>query len=297
MKRAWRALGAGVGVCVVVVASLVLAGYSNAAARRGRTVPVPGRDVDVPSDPEAKARGAYLYASRGCADCHGLDGAGRTYVEADGLHLAGPDITPTGAPAAYTPRDWDRALRHGVKPDGRPLFMMPSEDYARLTDEDLGALVAHVRSLEPGEGRRAVLEVPPVVTLMYGFGVLEDAAAKIDHDAPPPAPVARAVTAEHGAYVAQMCRGCHGGEFAGGPIPGAPPDWPPAANLTPGRGSVMARYPTADAFVAMLRSGQRPDGGPIAVMPFATLRELDDTDARAVYAFLAGLPPRDSGDR
>jgi hypothetical protein len=32
-------------------------------------------------------------------------------------------------------------------------------------------------------------------------------------------------------------------------------------------------------------------------MPFATLRELDDTDARAVYAFLAGLPPRDSGDR
>lgn len=287
----------GVGLCVVTAASLVVAGYSSAAARRGRTIPVPGRDFAIPTDDAAKARGAYLYASRGCADCHGLDGAGRTYVEADGLHLAGPDITPNGAPSAYTARDWDRAVRHGVKPDGRPLFMMPSEDYARLTDDDLGALVAHVRSFEPGEGRRAVLELPPVVTLLYGFGAIEDAAAKIDHAVPPPTPIAPAVSPEHGAYVAQMCRGCHGPEFAGGPIPGGPPDWPPAANLTPGRGSVMARYPTADAFVAMLRSGQRPDGGAIAVMPFASLRELDDTDARAVYAFLARLPPRDTGDR
>jgi mono/diheme cytochrome c family protein len=297
MRRVWKIVSVGVGLCVFVAASTVLAGYANATSRRARTVPVPGRDVAVPDDPETKARGAYLYASRGCADCHGLDGAGRTYVEADGIRLAGPDITPAGTTAAYQPKDWDRALRHGIKPDGRPLFMMPSEDYARLTDDDLGALVAHVRSLTRGAGRPAVLEVPPIVTLLYGFGVIEDAAAKIDHEASPSVPVERAVTVEHGAYVAQMCRGCHGSELVGGPIPGAPPDWPPAANLTPGEGSGMVRYRDAEAFVTMLRSGKRPDGTPIAVMPFAALRELDDTDARAIYAFLASLPPRDPGAR
>ena len=57
-----------------------------------------------------------------------------------------PNISPGpgSVVAKYTPADWERSLRHGVKPDGRPLMIMPSEDYNRLTDADLGALVAYV---------------------------------------------------------------------------------------------------------------------------------------------------------
>ena len=98
-------------------------------------------------------------------------------------------------------------------------------------------------------------------------------------------PVAAAVNAQHGAYVANMCIGCHGPGLSGGTIPGGPPDWPAAANLTPGAGS------------AMLRSGKRPDGSGIKVMPFQSLRELNDTDAHALYTFLKTVPPRNAGQR
>lgn len=54
----------------------------------------------------------------------------------------------------------------------------------------------------------------------------------------------------------------------------------------------MAKYPDAQAFAAMLRSGRRPDGSAVsAVMPFQALKELNDTDAQALYLYLTGLPP------
>jgi hypothetical protein len=122
--------------------------------------------------------------------------------------------------------------------------------------------------------------------------VIRDAAEKIDHRLPAPAVVAADGSPAHGAYVAGMCVGCHGAQLTGGKIPGAPPDWPAAADLTPGEGSVMARYPNAEAFIAMLRSGRRPDGSAVSkVMPFESLRELDDADARALYDHLRRLTP------
>ena len=115
------------------------------------------------------------------------------------------------------------------------------------------------------------------------------------HSLPPAQPVAEAVNAQHGAYVANMCIGCHGEHLSGGKIPGGPPDWPAAANLTPGEGSAMVRYKDADQFTAMMRSGKRPDGTAIQVMPFESLSKMDDVDLPALYAFLKTLPPRAAG--
>jgi hypothetical protein len=48
----------------------------------------------------------------------------------------------------------------------------------------------------------------------------------------------------------------------------------------------------------MLRTGKRPDGHAVsAVMPFETLRNLNDTDVGALYAFLKTLPARPAGGR
>jgi mono/diheme cytochrome c family protein len=135
------------------------------------------------------------------------------------------------------------------------------------------------------------------VKVLYGLGAIQDAAQKIDHTLPPAQPVAEGVTPAHGAYVANMCIGCHGAGLSGGKIPGAPPDWAAAANLTPGEGSVMPRYKDDAQFVAMLRSGKRPDGTPITVMPFESLRALNDVDAKALYAYLQTVPPRPFGQR
>lgn len=292
-------VGGGVTL-VVLVAVAAVVGTGLAEKKAQRLVKVDVRPVAIPADAQSLERGKYLFSSRGCVDCHGASGGGREFVnDGRGLRLAGPNITPGEGKvvARYTPEDWVRALRHGIKPDGRPLFVMPSEDYNRFTDADLGALVAYVRSLPPQPGGAAVLELSLPVKLMYGFGGIQDAAEKIDHSLPPATAVAEGVTVAHGAYVANMCISCHGSGLSGGKIPGTPPEWAPAANLTPGEGSAMALYKDAGAFVAMLRNGKRPDGTPITVMPFESLREINDVDAQALYVYLKTVPAKPFGQR
>jgi cytochrome c553 len=103
--------------------------------------------------------------------------------------------------------------------------------------------------------------------------------------------VAEGINRAHGAYVAQGCVGCHGAQLAGGKIPGAPPAWPAAAKLSPGPGNALDRYPTAEQFMAMLKTGKRPDGSSVSeVMPFSSFKEWSDVDIRALYLHLRALP-------
>jgi len=276
-----------------LAAAVVALATQLAAQKRNRHVDVAVAPVAFAVDAQAIERGRYLYASRGCTDCHGASGGGRVFVDdGKGLKLAGPHISAGAGSvtAAYRDEDWVRAVRHGVKPDGRPMMVMPSEDYNRLTDADLGALVAYVKQMPATTGGAAVLELPLPMRVLYGLGAIKDAAARIDHRVPPQQPVAEGLTVEHGKYVANMCLGCHGPQLAGGKIPSGPPDWPAAARLAPGEGSVMAtRYASADAFVKVLKTGVRPDGSRIAVMPFEALSQLSDTDARALHLYLKSL--------
>ncbi|MFZ2307980.1 MAG: c-type cytochrome [Rhodoferax sp.] len=296
---AWfKRIGLGLGLLLVLGVALLLFASMLGERKRQRSVDVTVPGVAWATDAQGIERGHYLYRSRGCADCHGQDGGGREFInDGKGMRVRGPNITQGSPVARYTAQDWERIIRHGVRADGRAALIMPSEDYNRLTNADLAALVGYVRTLEPRSGGEVVMELPLPVKVLYGLGVIRDASEKIDHSLAPAQPVAAAVNAQHGAYVANMCIGCHGPGLSGGTIPGGPPDWPPAANLTPGQGSAMVRYPDANTFVTMLHSGKRPDGSTIAVMPFESLRELNDTDAQALYAFLQTVPPRSAGQR
>jgi len=282
----------------VLAAGALFTGDWLAQRKMARHVAVDVQAVAFRDDAASLARGRYLFASRGCVDCHGAQGNGHMFLDdGKGLRVKGPSISPGAGSvvAGYQPVDWVRAIRHGVDPRGRALMVMPSEDYNRLTDDDLAALVAYIRHLPPAEGTAAIVDLPLPVKALYGFGAMHDAAAKIDHSLPPAKPVPDGVTLAHGAYVANMCLGCHGAQLAGGKIPGGPPDWPAAANLTPGEGTVMARYADEAAFTQMFRSGKRPDGSAVQVMPFGSLAQMNDTDVRALYLYLRSLPPRKKG--
>ena len=298
MGKWWKRGALALGIVGVVAAGAVAAGLQMADRRMARQVSVTVQPVALRSDAAAVERGRYLYASRGCVDCHGANGGGRVFVDnGSDLHIKGPNITAGagGVVAGYQPPDWVRTIRHGIAPGGRPLMIMPSEDYNRLTDADLASLVAYVRSLPPVAGTGAEVRLPLPARVLYGFGAIQDAAAKIDHGLPPAAPVSEGVNLQHGAYVANMCLGCHGPQLTGGRIPGGPPDWPAAANLTPVASSGMARYAEAYAFMKMLRTGQRPDGSKIQVMPFESLGALSETDMRALHLYLRSLPARPQG--
>jgi mono/diheme cytochrome c family protein len=299
MKKLLKWMGGVVALLVVVGIGLVLAANLLFERKRERVINLDIKTIPVVADAAALERGKYLFMSRGCGDCHAANGTGRAFINepGGGFYVRSPNITPAGVVTKYTEQDWVRAIRHGVNPQGRPLFIMPSEDYNRFTDQDVAALIAYARSLPAVRGGSAELRVPLLVKALYAVGVVKDSAEKIDHSLPPATPVPEGVTPEHGKYVANLCIGCHGEGLSGGKIPGGPPDWPAASNLTPGEGTVMLIYDSADKMKAMFRSGKRPGGSAVAVMPFATLREINDTDVAALYAYLKQLPPRPGGGR
>ncbi len=301
MNRWWRRAGIAVPVLVAMAGAALIVGAQLGERKMQRRIELTLDAVPYRSDAASVERGRYLYVSRNCAECHGADGAGKDVInDGKGLLIHAPNISPApgSVVAGYSALDWTRTIRHGVKPDGRPAIVMPSEDYARLTDVDVAAIVAYARQLPPVAGAAATISFPMPVKALYALGLVKDAAERIDHALPPERPVPEGVTAAHGAYVANTCIGCHGEHLSGGAIPGAPPDWPVAANLTPGAGSALARYADAEAFIAMLRSGRRPDGSAISrVMPFAGLEAMNETDARALFLHLQGLPPRPAGQR
>ncbi|MDB5962874.1 MAG: cytochrome [Massilia sp.] len=297
MKKWARRISYVLITMVCVGLGLALAGKLLGERKLARQVAVPARQLEVAADPARVGHGRYLFNTRGCADCHGANGAGQTVLRDGAMLVVSPNISPgeNSVTRHYRAADWVRTVRHGVKPDGTPVMIMPSEDYNRLSDADMAALLAYLTQLPPAPGVHAVIKLPVRVKALYALGAIKDAAEKIDHAAPPPAPVEAGISAAHGAYLANTCMGCHGPQLAGGTIPGAPSAWPPTANLTPGKGSVMPRYPSPELFMATLRSGKRPDGSAISeVMPFGSLKQMTDTDLRALYAYLKTLPPHDS---
>ncbi|MEO8081283.1 MAG: c-type cytochrome [Caldimonas sp.] len=290
MKTWLKRTLSGGAVLIAGAAAAFLVAAELGERKLERRIDVAVAPVAYRSDQAAIARGDYLFRSRGCGDCHGSTGQGQVVIDdGNGMLIRSPNITggAGGVVAGYGPVDWVRTIRHGIKPDGRPILIMPSEEYNRLTDADLAAVVAYVRQLPPMAGSAAEIRLPMPVKALYAAGLVRDAAEKIDHALPPSQPVVEAVSVSHGAYVATGCTGCHGARLEGGKIAGAPPSWPAAARLAPGEGSVLPRYRDARAFATMLKTGKRPDGTAVSVvMPFVSLREMNELDVEALYLYL-----------
>ena len=80
MKR-WIKWTAGtVGVLVLLAGGAVVVGKQLADRKLNRKVDVKVQAVPYATDAQALERGRYLFQSRGCVDCHGANGAGRTFV-------------------------------------------------------------------------------------------------------------------------------------------------------------------------------------------------------------------------
>jgi mono/diheme cytochrome c family protein len=301
MKKPLKIVVVSLAGLVVVVAAAASVVSPLAERKLHRTVQLPRLQVTFAAADGQLERGEYLFKTRGCMECHGADGGGHVVIDdqASGFFARAPNITSGGASPArgYTDADWVRTLRHGVKPSGEPLLIMPSEDYAHMTDADVGAIVAYVRSLPPASSGGGEFRIPFPLKAAYLVGAIKDAAEKIDHTAAPPATVADDPVAR-GQYIAQGCTGCHGPHFSGGKIPGTPPAWPAAANLTSAPDSAMAHYTSAEQFKSMLRTGKRPDGSAVSeVMPFKSLVYMNDGELDALFAYLKTVEPRPFGQR
>lgn len=289
---------------LALLALLVLvagAGWAYAGWTLTRPVDVPAGALtqSLPVDSAAVARGEHLArAIVKCADCHGADLGGQYFIDQAPLaRLYAPNLTPGrgSAVADYDDADWDRAVRHAVAPDRRPLLYMVASDFQYLSDADLAAVVGWLRQAPPVDRERQPSTVGPVGRALHLAGKIPLRQADLVPHEPTarPAPPVGA-TVEYGHYIAKVggCIGCHGARLAGGPVPGAPPEWPMAANLTP---TGLAAYDSA-AFVVAMRDGRRPAGTEIRFpMPIAATRLMTDDETVAVWRYLRSLPPAEFG--
>lgn len=288
LKRIGIALAGLVGLLAVAVLGLTL----SANARLNRTYRIEPGPVVVPSSTAAITEGARL-ASFYCSDCHGADMAGADFFAQAALAVVdAPNLTPGqgGVGATYSDADWVRAIRHGVDPQGRALFVMPSNDFYHLSDEDLGEIVAYLKSLPPVDRASSDFSISVPGRLLLSLGAFGNVlpAETIDHDAPRPQAPQPGVSAAYGEYLVSSfgCRTCHGTELSGGRSP--EPGSPLAPNLTPGGG--LASW-TEATFLATIRSRQSQ------WMPYESLARMNDDELLAIWSFLSSLPALETTTR
>ncbi|WP_018631431.1 cytochrome c [Neomegalonema perideroedes] len=252
-------------------------------------------------------RGAYLYAAGGCASCHATPGR-EDGAPAGGHELASPfgsflvpNITPdreTGI-GGWSGEDFIRAMTLGIDPKGRHLYpAFPYASYARMTNEDLLDLKAHLDSLEP------VARANQPHQLGFPFSVRPGLALwKLAFFDPTPdsrLPVAASAAARRGAYLAEgpgHCAECHSDRNFAGAI--RPETWMagtpagPDGRRVPGiRGADLGGWEPEDLVFA-LEYGMTPDGDELARGMDLVVREntskLTPEDREAIAAYLMSL--------
>lgn len=281
---------------VVVAATAIGLIYWRSGALMAQHIEISEPALDIPSGAEALARGEHIAVTRGCTDCHGPDLGGRVLVDAFPIgRLAAPNLTrgKGGVGARLDAASIERAVRHGVGDGGRLLLYMPTTDFSALTDADTADLIAYVSAVAPVDRD---IPAPLAGPLMRALFVFDKAplvyALRVDQHAKHAGAMVASATVDYGRYLANSCTGCHGLHFSGGRVPGTPPSFPPARNITPDPANGIGKWSKAD-FYAAVRTGKRPDGSTLnPFMPYKSFATLSDMELDALWAYLQTVPAR-----
>jgi mono/diheme cytochrome c family protein len=163
------------------------------------------------------AHGERISWTLGCRGCHRPTLQGGEFYERYASNLS-RDL------ANYSDAEIERVLRTGVPHDGRELWGMPSEIFQHLSDPDMTALIANLRSVKPG-GKPTQPPKPwePDAKEMIAKGELKTARDTVRQDQAL-APVDLGPDYALGRYITRVtCAECHGPELKGAPS-GKPPN-------------------------------------------------------------------------
>ena len=291
----WLGIGLLVLVGIIVVAGLTL--HFVGKSRLNNAPEVATKPVVVLTDAAAIARGEHLVTSvTFCSSCHGENLGGEVFFDGElGSYVFASNLTTGagGVGSAFTDADWERAIRHGIGADGRVLVIMPSQFYQHYSDEDLGAVVAYLKSVPPVDndlGTRRIGFPGSVLGGTVGFNEFTHING-IDHANVGMNAPEEGVTAEYGQYMTKVaaCGECHAANLAGITLAEGEDGPPEGPNLTPG--GELADWTEQD-FITALRTGETPSGEQLDAeqMPWPTLSQMTDTELQAIWAYLSGLP-------
>lgn len=301
MSRWLRRLAYVLGTLVLLI--VILGAFVNmkSAGVLTKKYNPPNEPITVVTDSVALARGKHLVTVIAkCVECHQQDLGGSAFVDDPVFaRIVAPNLTrgKGGIGDIVTDAQLAVGIRHGIKHDSTTAVLMPSEEYQVFSDEDVAAVIAYVRSMPPVDRELPKTELHPVGKTLTAFGQLPIYMAElIPIDRKHEATVARDTSLAYGEYLTHAggCTGCHGATLSGGKIPGGPPEWPPAANITP---TGIKRY-SDEQLTTLLRTGKRPDGTSVNdIMPWKYIAKMTDDEVAATIKYLRTVPPKEYGNR
>jgi len=285
-------LGSLIGLLLVVALVLFLIG----SAQMNKVYDFPPSNLTIPTDSDSIAYGKHI-ADTLCEGCHGNDLSGLEDFFDGGplgtIQSANLTSGEGGVGQYFTDEDYVRAIRHGVGPDGKFIFMPGVYSTSYMSDEDLAAVIAYVKTLPPVDHVTNGHNFKPLAKIMFGIGgILPPLPVEVvSHDVHVTAPP-RGVTVEYGSYIMDThdCRVCHGQTLNGNKFPD-PTKNIITPNLTPG-GDLQTW--TEEDFINTIRTGVTPHGHQLTDdMPWKDFRNMTDDELKAIWTYLQSIPPMD----
>lgn len=324
MKRLKKVLLAVLGVVLLVP----VVGVTALKLKKPAVSPLWTERIEA--TPERLARGRYLAQHvTVCIDCHSqrdwsrfagpvmegsVGGGGERFGHDVGFpgEVESANITPDRAHGvgAWSDGELVRAIREGVRPDGRVLApLMPYKGYRYLSDEDVRSIVVFLRTLAPSTRARTIATTLDMPLSLLAVTIPQPAGAN-GHVAEPN----RADPVRYGAYLVQVagCAECHTPSERGEPVAGMylaggfafqfPRHTVRSANLTPHATGLGAM--TEAQFIGRFRAAALADGATTVpanprarevaenntVMPWTMYAGMTDDDLRAIYQYLRTVP-------
>jgi len=214
----------------------------------------------------------------GCFSCHGAGLRGnKMFDEPNVGTIWAPDLTLVAAHASD--EQLARAIRQGIGTDGRSLFIMPSEIFQHLSDQEVAALIAMVRAQPRGGSETPGNSYGPIGRLGVVMGKFKTAPALVaDYSTTEPGRVGQQF--EPGRRLAVLyCSSCHNADLSG-------------KEVKPGESSpdlTIAGAYDVPAFKTLLRTGKPASGKNLPLMgPTARsdLSHMTDEEIEQLHAYL-----------
>lgn len=294
MKRIFKWIGIVLGSLIVLIVVVGIVMYFLGNARLNKVYDFEPTGLTLPTDEASLEFGKHRVESL-CIGCHGPDlGGVDEWFSAPPLGRIDSANLTSGEGGfgreAKSDEDWVRAIRHGIDPEGKPLFMPAVVSTAHLSDEDLGAIIAYIKTVPPVDHTTGGASFTPLAKIMLTAGMfgklpVEEVSHEIHVSAPEPG-----VNVEYGEYMVNTndCRVCHGPELNGGPFPD-PTITKISPNLTPG--GELAFW-SEEEFINTIRTGVTPGGRELdpALMPWQDYGKFYDDELKAIFLYLQSIP-------
>jgi len=294
MKNVLKWIGIVLGTLIGIILIVGVTMFALGNARMNKTYDFPPSNIELPTDQASLEFGKHRVETL-CAGCHGADLSGiEKWFNAGPLGTIDSANLTSGEGGfgreAQSTEDYVRAIRHGIDPEGKPLFMPAVTSTSHLSDEDLGAIIAYLKTIPPVDHKTSGKHFKPLALILYTAGVIAPMPVEVvSHKTHVSAPE-RAASVEYGEYLVNTndCHVCHGSDLAGGPFPD-PTITKISPNLTPG--GELAGW-TEEQFINTIRTGVTPGGHNLdpEFMPWKDYRLFYDEELQAIWLYLQSLP-------